>query len=76
MEENQLPFTAFQLQHCCGWGSDGLLLAIKRVGLIEPVRNPGRFSLLIAVDIPQLGLHGFCSSQGFEQVGLNLWTSP
>lgn len=34
MEQYQLPFTAFQCQHHRGWGSDGLLLAIKGVGLL------------------------------------------
>ena len=76
MEENQLPFPAFQSQHRRGWGSDGLLPAIKRVGLLEPGRDPGRFTMLLTLDIPQLGLHGFCRSKSFEEVGLNFSTSP
>jgi len=76
MQYYELPFAAFQSQHRCGWGSDVLLPAIKRVGLLEPGRDPGRFRLLLAVDIPQLGFHGFCRSKGFEEVGLNFSTSP
>ena len=67
MEENQLPFTAFQLQHRRGWGSDGLLLVIKRVGLLQPARDPCCCTLLLAVDIRQLGLHGFRSSEGRKE---------
>jgi len=48
MQVDEFPFPAFQLQHCGGWGSDVLLLAIKRVGLLEPGRNPGRLSVLLA----------------------------
>ncbi len=76
MQWYQLPFLAFQYQHCGGWGSDVLLLAIKRLGLLQPGRNPGRLSVLLALDIRQLGFHGFRSSEGFEVVGLNFFSSP
>ena len=66
MEEYQLPFTAFQLQHRRRGRSDGLLLAIKGIGLLEPGRNPGRFTVLMAVDITQTGFHGFGNSEGSE----------